>query len=205
MTTLVCCSIMAQKSRYLSLCLNISRASWRRKQRTWTASPKPQKWENMGDTLTVTQAELLWTLVAKMLFVSFRSRTNLKTALAFLNTWVRNPDRGDYKKLFRAIPCIRATQGMEITLEAESVDTIWWWIDAAYSVHRYLKEHPVVMMLLGKGAAAIKSSRRRIKSRSSTESEITGVDDHMTGVLWTLFFLGGQVFKVNNNIVYQDN
>ena len=27
----------------------------------------------------------------------------------------------------------------------------------------------------------------------------------MPGVLWTLLFLGGQGFKVNDNIAYQDN
>ena len=60
-------------------------------------------------------------------------------------------------------------------------------------------------MLLGKGAAASKSSRHRINSRSSTKSVIIGVDNHMHGVLWKFCFLGGQGFMVNNYIVYQDN
>ena len=72
-------------------------------------------------------------------------------------------------------------------------------------MHPDLKGHSGDMMLLGKGAAARKSSKHRINLRSSTESEIIGVDNHMIEFLWTLWLRGGQGFKVNDNIVYQDN
>ena len=45
-----------------------------------------------GDTLMGTQANFFRTLVANILSVICRSRPNLKTALAFLTTRVRNPD-----------------------------------------------------------------------------------------------------------------
>ena len=61
------------------------------------------------------------------------------------------------------------------------------------------------MMLPGKGASSRKSSRYRINLRSPTKSEIIGVGDHMPVVLWTLHFIGVQGFKINKNIVYQDN
>ena len=61
------------------------------------------------------------------------------------------------------------------------------------------------MVLLRKGAADSKSSSHRTNSRRSTKLEIIGVDDHMHGVLWTLNFLVGHVFMLNNDIVYQDN
>ena len=64
---------------------------------------------------------------------------------------------------------------MEITLEVESMDAIWWWVDAAYGVHKILKDYS------------------------------GGMDDHMPGVLWKLRFLRGHGFKKNKNIVYQDN
>ena len=72
-------------------------------------------------------------------------------------------------------------------------------------MHPDLKFHYGGMMLFGKGSAASKSSRHRINSRSSTKSKIVGFDNHMPGVLCKLRFLGGHGFKVNENIVYQDN
>ena len=72
-------------------------------------------------------------------------------------------------------------------------------------MHPDLKGHSAGRMLLGKVVAAIKSSRHMINSRSSAESKIIRVDNNMPDVIWTLSFLGGQCFKVNDNITYQDN
>ena len=41
--------------------------------------------------------------------------------------------------------------------------------------------------------------------RSSTETELVGVDDLMPAVLWSSNFLKAQGYRVNQNIVYQDN
>ena len=41
--------------------------------------------------------------------------------------------------------------------------------------------------------------------RSSTKSELVGVDDAMPSVLWTRLFLEAQGYDVTENIVYQDN
>ena len=60
----------------------------------------------------------------KILFVILWSRPDLKTALALLPTRLRNPTWDDYKKLARTIRYIREMQDMELTLEAESMDTI---------------------------------------------------------------------------------
>ena len=77
-----------------------------------------------GDTLTGMQSDLFQTLVEKICFVSCRSRPHIKTALAFLVTRVRNPDRGDHNKIVHTIHYIRETQVMDLALEAESMDTI---------------------------------------------------------------------------------
>ena len=62
-----------------------------------------------GDTLTGMQADLFRTLVAKILFLLFRSRPYLNTTLAFLTARVHNPDGYEYKNLARTIRHIRAT------------------------------------------------------------------------------------------------
>ena len=49
------------------------------------------------------------------------------------------------------------------------------------------------------------STIQKFNARSSTESELIGVDDRISNILWTQQFLGCQVFKVKLNIIYQDN
>ena len=72
---------------------------------------------------------------------------------------------------------------MELTLEADSTDTIIWLIRTAYDVHPDLKCCSKGMMSLGKGAAARKLRRHRINPRNSPESDIIGFYNHVPGVL----------------------
>ena len=48
-------------------------------------------------------------------------------------------------------------------------------------------------------------SKQKLDTRSSTKSEIVGVDQLMPSVLWTRIFLKSQVYGVTENIIYQDN
>ena len=92
-----------------------------------------------GNTFTVTHDDFFRTLAAKIFFVRCWSRPDLKTALAFLTTQVQNPDRYGYQNLTCTMRHIRETQGMELNLEAETVDTTQWWIEAAYGMYPDLK------------------------------------------------------------------
>ena len=47
--------------------------------------------------------------------------------------------------------------------------------------------------------------KHKINTRSSTESELVGVGDMMSSILWTRYFLNHQGYKVNDNINFQDN
>jgi len=44
-----------------------------------------------------------------------------------------------------------------------------------------------------------------VNTRSSTESELVGVDDLVSKVIWTKRFIEAQGFKVAMNIIYRDN
>jgi hypothetical protein len=60
-------------------------------------------------------------------------------------------------------------------------------------------------MTLGKGCPISSSTRQKLNTKSSTEAELVGVDDGMGLIIWTQNFLQEQQFKINDNIVYQDN
>ena len=58
---------------------------------------------------------------------------------------------------------------------------------------------------MGRGFSIISSTKHKLNTRSSTESELIGGDDMMPQVLWKQYFLKSQGYKVNDNIVFQDN
>ena len=47
--------------------------------------------------------------------------------------------------------------------------------------------------------------KQKVNTQSPTESELVGVNKMMSLILWTRYFLNHQGFKVNDNIIFQDN
>ena len=58
---------------------------------------------------------------------------------------------------------------------------------------------------MGRGFPLSSSTKQKLNTRSSTESELVAVDDLMPSVLWTRLFLEAQGYGVKENIVFQDN
>jgi hypothetical protein len=58
---------------------------------------------------------------------------------------------------------------------------------------------------MGRGFPIVNSTKQKLNTRSSTETELVSVDDCMPAVLWTRLFLKAQGYGVQENIVYQDN
>jgi hypothetical protein len=150
-------------------------------------------------------SDLFHSITAKLLFLCKRARPDIQTPIAFLCTRVRNPDVDDYKKLQRVVRYLRGTKKLALTLEADDLQVIKWWIDASFAVHKDMRSHTGGAMSLGKGAVYSTSVRQKLTTKSSTEAELVGVDDVMPMVLWTRQFMEGQGYKIKDNIVYQDN
>ena len=143
--------------------------------------------------------------VAKLLFLCKRACPDLQTAVAFLSTRVQHPDHDDYKKLGRAMKYLRKTITLPLTLEADDLHLIHWWIDGAFATHRDMRSHTGVAMSLGKGVIYGTSTRQKLNTRSSTEAELVAVDDCMAQILWSRYFLDAQGYNINDCVVYQDN
>jgi hypothetical protein len=94
---------------------------------------------------------------------------------------------------------------MPLQLEADNMHIIKWWIDASFAVHPNMRSHTGGCMSLGKGVVYGTSTNQKLNTRSSTEAELVGVNDVMSQVLWTRYFLEAQGYGVNDNIIYQDN
>ena len=142
---------------------------------------------------------------AKMLFLCKRARPDIQPPTAFLCTRVKGADVDDYKKLRRVMQYLRRTALMPLTLEADDVSIIKWWVDSSFAVHPDMKGHTGGMMTLGKGAIYGTSTRHKINTRSSTESELVSLYDVMPQILWTRYFLEAQGYGVKESIVHQDN
>ena len=144
------------------------------------------------------------TCAAKGLFICKRGRPDIQTSVAFLTTRVKQPDQDDWKKLLRKIACLRDTKNMVLTLEADNLHMMRWHVDASFAVHNDMRGHTGGGMTLGKGSIYNKSTKQKINGKSSTETELIGVDDVMPQVLWSNYFMKEQGWTCSTTI-YQDN
>jgi hypothetical protein len=92
-----------------------------------------------------------------------------------------------------------------LTLAADGTGVLSWYVDASFAVHPDMKGHSGGAMTMGTGFPLDKSTKHRLNTRSSTESEIVAVDDLIPQILWVRLFLKAQGFTVSDNILYQDN
>ena len=87
--------------------------------------------------------------VAKLLFLSKRAQPNLQTAVVFLCTRVKGPDEDDYKKLHRVMKYLRGSKEFTLTLEADNLHILKWWVDASFAVHDDTRSHTGGVMSMG--------------------------------------------------------
>ena len=151
------------------------------------------------------QAEIFHTTVAKGLFLAKRARPDIQPTIAYLCTRVREPDEGDWEKLIRLLKYLNGTQEAKLVLSAESLSVVKWYVDAAFAVHGDFKSHTGAVMTFGQGAIQTMSRKQKLNTKSSTDAELVGADDAAVMILWTMLFLEAQGYKVEKNVLYQDN
>jgi hypothetical protein len=118
-------------------------------------------------------------LVAKTFYSTKRARPDTCTAIAFLTTRVRAPDKDDWNKLVHFMRYIRGTRTMPLILSANVSGIMKWWVDASFAVHPIMRGHSGGGLSLGWEFSKVSSTKQKLNTRSSTETEIVGADDFM--------------------------
>jgi hypothetical protein len=164
--------------------------------------------EGQGKKLNEERADAYHTMVAKALFLCKRARPDIQPTIAVLCTRVKGPNEADWAKLVRLMKYLNGRRELKLTLSADNLHCIKWYVDASVAVHPDYKSHTGATMSYGDGDGAVQESlsrKQKLNTRSSAESELVGVDDVSVMILWTKLFLEEQGYDINSNILYQDN
>ena len=87
----------------------------------------------------------------------------------------------------------------------QSNGTVRLWVDASYAVHNDMKSHTGGAMSFGRGLIKSKSSKQKLNTKSSTESEVVGVIDYLPNNISTEHCWEAQGNKLEIYTMYQDN
>jgi hypothetical protein len=158
------------------------------------------------ESLTEDRATVSHNFVPKCLFLTKRTRPDIATAVAFLTTRVKGPDQGDiWKKRIRMIRYLRGSVNIPLILCSDSVPIPKWWVDGSHATYPDMCGQTGGCMSLRKGMPINTSTKQKLNTRSSTETELIAANNSMPIILWTNYFLEAQGYGHQDTILYQDN
>ena len=111
----------------------------------------------------------------------------------------------DTAKLRRVLQYLKHTIDDKMIMGADRLSQLCTWVDAAYGVHPDLKIHTGGCVSFVYGIVHCKSSKKDIKTKSSTEAKLVGVSDYLPYNIWICLFVGAQGYDIKQNILFQDN
>ena len=148
--------------------------------------------------------EKFHSVVAKLLYMAKRARPDILTAISFLTTRCTCSTDQDWNKLLRVAKYLYGTKSLALCLTAEGI-TISASVDAGFANHKDGKSHTGASISLGGGSVYANSSKQKLVAKSSTESELIGLSDQLSQIIWTKNFLEAQGYKTGPAIIEQDN
>jgi hypothetical protein len=157
------------------------------------------------EKLAQDQAVEFHNLLAKTVYATKQARPDTCTAIAFLTTRVRDPDKDDWTKLVHLMSYIRGTHTMPLILSANGSGILKWWVDGSFAVHPNMRGHSGGGLSLGCGFPIVSSTKQKLNTRSSTDTKIVGADAFMSAICWTRYFMKAQGYGVKDNVLFQDN
>jgi len=105
----------------------------------------------------------------------------------------------------RLLKYLNGTKADKLTLSADNLHVVKWYVDASFAVHPDFKSHTGGIMTFGSGAVLYLSRKQKLNNRSSTEAELVSADHAATLIMWTQLFMEAQGYGINCNVLYQDN
>eukprot|EP00804_Cyclotella_cryptica_P002489 CCRYP_018085-RG/>CCRYP_018085-RG protein AED:0.29 eAED:0.29 QI:0/-1/0/1/-1/1/1/0/626 len=163
------------------------------------------KEDESAEVLSEDDAMQFHRTTAQLLFLSTRARKDIQTAVSFLTTRVKKPDKDDWRKIRKVLEYLNGTVDLKLRVEVKDLRVMRWFVDAAHMVHWDCKGQTGAAMTMGRGAVLSYSWKQKVNTKSSTETELVGVDDAISNILWSLYFLQEQGCGTQHAIIYQDN
>ena len=141
--------------------------------------------ENLSKEGTI----MLHHVTENMLYLAKRARPELQLGVNFLCTRMKGPDKDDWKKLTRLMRYILSTIGIPLILGIDDTSTLHFYVDAAFGVHRDMKSRTGIMTTMGQGTASSNSIKRKFNTKISTEADLVGIDDEISLIICSGYFL----------------
>ena len=159
-------------------------------------------YDGESDELNESRSEIFHSVTAKLLFIMKRARPDTETTVSYLMTRVSKGNEKDWDKLGRCLGFMKGSIDDERIIGADSLRNLHVWIDASHAVHANMRGHTGGTMSMGLVTLHNKSSKQKLNTKSTTESEVVGVSEYLPYDLWQAHFFHHQGYDIRNNVIY---
>jgi hypothetical protein len=154
--------------------------------------------------LVETKADIFRKFVAKLIWVMKRARPDVEPTVSFLSGRVKAPDKDDWHKFKRLMCWIKKTKTDVRIIGADDLLNMVVMIDSAHAVHDDMRGHTGGITSFGTGIIDQKSSKQKMNTRSSTETEHVGTSEYLPKPVFFELFMGAQGYKPHTTLA-KDN
>ena len=155
--------------------------------------------------LTPEKRELFRSCVMTLYYLAKRTRPEILTAISYCATRILGPTEEDEKKWDRVLSYLLFSRTNKMILRIGQHSILNAFVDASFGLYEDGKSVTGVAIMLGDATIYVKSGKQKIVTRSSTESELVGISDALSQVLWTREYLLAAGLQLGPAVVYQDN
>ena len=126
--------------------------------------------------------------VIKAVFLTKQGRVDVHPSIYFLASIVKEPTTQYWMKLLSVLSYTNCTRYAVLNLEVDDEQILYWYVDAAFAVHADMKIHTGSTFSLGKVMIVADFTKQKVNTRILTKSELIGVEDRISKILWTRRF-----------------
>ena len=96
---------------------------------------------------------------------------------------------------------LKGDRDRPLVLGASNDGLLMWYIDTSFAVHPNMHGHTGGGLTMGRGFPISVSTKQKLNTRSSTESELVGGNDMIPNFFWTCYFLLSQGYGIIENFL----
>ena len=155
-------------------------------------SPATSRLFNMtegSERLIKENPETLHLTAAKLLWVMKRSRPDIETVISFLCTRVKYPDIQDWGKMRRVLEFLNQTIGDNCVIGANNIYEVLTYVDTSYAIHYATRDYIGGCMMFGWGLIHENSSKYKLNTKISTESEVIRSKNYIQFSIWLYMYM----------------
>ena len=154
--------------------------------------------------LSQDKADMMLKYIMKVAWAMKRTRPGLEPTNSFLMTRGHEPNKDDWHKLMRLMSFIKGTLNDKRIIGADSLHKMLTMVDSAHAVHKDMRGHTGGLISFGTGVVDTKSTKQKMNTRSSTETEYVGTSEYMPKNIYFEMLMGELGYKLKNYIA-KDN